>query len=118
MTYATIESTRRLAGECGIEHAARTYVPTFPGVHVCGGDHDENRVFTVLNLSADDDAQARRMWEAARAEAEDAGGEHELCVDLNTRDGHEDDFWTTRQMLPRLEAAARAARTNGGQSNG
>ncbi len=108
--YATIESTRQQPNESEIAWANRTYRPTMPGLHVCGGDHDANRVFTVLDIPARDDDEARAMWEAARAEGEVDKADHDLVVDLNVNEGHVDDFYTSRQMLPRIEAAAIGAK--------
>jgi hypothetical protein len=108
--YATIASTQQRAGESEIAWANRTYRPTMPGLHVCGGDHDANRVFTVLDIPARDDAEARAMWEAARAECAVEKDASDLVVDLNIDEGHVDDFYTSRQMLPRIEAAALTVR--------
>lgn len=101
------------------------YTPVLPGLHLCGicehpggyGDANGEQPYTALNIPARSDDEARRMWEAAKAEAALATreGEDFLC-DLNLSDGHVDDFSTNRQMLPRLIAAAlraQAPRTGG-----
>ena len=96
------------------------YTPIFPGLHLCGicahpdgvGDTLGEQPYTALNLPARDDAEARAMWEAAKLEASIAErtGEDFLC-DLNLSDGAHADFSTNRQLVPRLIAAANAART-------
>lgn len=107
--FETAESTRRRGDESDIAWADRTYRPSFPGVHVCGGDHDENRFFTVLDVPAMTNAEADAWFAAAKAAAEVAKDEGELVVDRCRTDGHDEDFWTNRQMLPRLVEALRAA---------
>lgn len=104
MTFATAESTRALDGETYIEHADRTYCPTFPGVHVCGADREENRFYTVADFPMQSDDEAREAWQAARVECEVPQDEADFTVDLNEGEGHVDDFWSNRQMLPRLAA--------------
>ncbi|MDH4746645.1 hypothetical protein OMP43_21700 [Sphingomonas sp. CBMAI 2297] len=99
-------------------HGNSNYHPEKPGLHLCGicehpdgiGDALGEQPYTAMNLRAHSDAEALHMWHAARAEAElpNREGEDFLC-DLNTREGHVDDFSTNRQMLPRLIAAALAA---------
>jgi hypothetical protein len=111
--FHTAKSTEIRPGESWDDHCNRTYRPSFPGVHVCGGDHDANRVFTVLNIPARSDAEARVMWEAARAECEVPKDEHDVVVDLNTQEGCCEDFYSNRQMLVRLQDIALRARDSG-----
>ena len=105
--FHTSASTRQREGESGIAWADRTFCPVFPGVHVCGVDHEDNRFFTAWQQPARDDAEARALWLRARAECEVAEEAGDLCVDLNTSEGQVDDFWTSRQMLPRLAEITR-----------
>ncbi len=91
------------------------YDPVMPGLHICGicqgpdghSDAYGEQPYTALNIPARSDEEARRMWEAAKAEAalDSREGEDFLC-DLNLSDGYVDDFSTNRQLLPRLYAAA------------
>lgn len=95
------------------------YAPCEIGLHLCGicehpdgiGDAFGCQPYTALNLPARSDAEAQRMWDAAKAEAElpDRSGEDFLC-DLNLSCGTVNDFSTNRQLLPRLIAAALKAR--------
>ena len=105
-TYATAESTRQREGESHIEHANRTYCPTNIGIHLCGADHEDNRFFTILNWPLATEVEARAAFERLREFAVD-GDDGDFTVDLNTRDGHEDDFYSSRQLLPRIHAALR-----------
>jgi hypothetical protein len=107
--FPTAESTRCRDGEDNVEWACRTFYPSFPGVHICGADHEENRFFTILDLPTRTDEQARALWEEVRAEYTIEGDDFDLVVDLNSERGHEDEFQSTRQMLPRLYASLRAA---------
>lgn len=104
MDFATAESTRAHDGEGGIDHCNRTYCPAFPGVHVCGADHDENRFFTIAQMPFRTGKQARAAWESCRAECEVERDAADFVVDLNTEEGTVEDFWSNRQMLPRIAA--------------
>lgn len=106
--FGTAESTRQQPGESDIDHAHRTYRPSFPGVHVCGADHEDNRFFTVLDIPARSSEGAYAMWEAMRAECEVGEDERDYAVDLNDDDGCDIDFPTNRQMLSRLLEIANA----------
>jgi len=96
------------------------YDPVPIGLHLCGicqhpdgyGDAFGQQPYTALNIPARNDAEARAMWEAAKAEASlpDREGEDFLC-DLNIGIGCVDDFSTNRQLLPRLIKAALSVRT-------
>lgn len=96
------------------------YHPCACGLHLCGiainprDEQEHEQPYTALNIPARDDDEARRMFEAAKAEAAlpDREGEDFIC-DLNLSDGYVDDFGTNRQLLPRLVAAARAAQGQG-----
>jgi hypothetical protein len=105
--WPTAETTRQRPGESEIRWANRTFAPHFPGVHLCGSDHEDNRVFTIANFPARSDEQAKELWDALKAECEVEEEAGDFLVDLNTVAGHEDDFWCSRQMLPRIEAITR-----------
>lgn len=107
MPAHTALSTAKLEHETYDEWALRTYCPSFPGVHLCGADHIDDRFFTVLDLPARSDTEAKALWQAIRADCEVPEEEADFTVDLNTRRGHEDDFWSNRQMLPRIATAIR-----------
>lgn len=107
IAFATALETRRQDGQSELAWAVRTYFPSFPGVHICDGDDDENRAFTVFDCPAVTPQQARAAWEAAKAECECSRAEGDLVVDLNDDEYHIDDFWTSRQMLPRLAQIVR-----------
>ena len=108
-----------LSEPCFDARGNSNYEPVFPGLHLCGicvgpdgsGDDLGEQPYTALNLPARSDTEARAMWEAAKLEASIAerSGEDFLC-DLNLSDGAHADFSTNRQLVPRLIAAANAAR--------
>ena len=106
LDFATAESTRQRIGEGGISWAGRTFLPVFPGVHICGADHEENRFFTIANFPARTDAEAKTLWERLRSECEVDQEAGDFVVDLNTDEGSVDDFWSNRQNLPRIAALA------------
>mgnify|MGYP003580495382 CR=1 FL=1 len=112
VSFATIESTQQRPGESEIAWANRPYRPSFRGSHRCGGDHDANRVFAVFDIPVRHDEAARRAFEAAKAEGEVPGDDWDVLIDLNLGEGHVDDFGTTRQLLPRVYAAALRALAN------
>lgn len=93
-------------GTATINHGSGTiYDPCRLGLHVCGPD-DEDAAATVLNVPCRADAEARELFERAKAECQVGPDEPEdLVVDLNTdywnRDV-EDDFCMSRQMLARF----------------
>jgi hypothetical protein len=92
-----------------VRRAAELYHPCRCGIHVCG-DKD-GAAATFGNVPARDEAEARAMFEAAKAEAAVGPDEHyDLVVDLNLDlyNCHVEDFCITRQMLDRCLAAARA----------
>ena len=104
--YAGCESR-----EDHLKRADEIYYPSFPGLHVCGGDPTDTFPITVANYPLRSDAEARRIFEIAKSECAAREGEpHDLIVDLNlaNRGGNEDvcvdDFAITRQMLGRLSA--------------
>lgn len=101
-----------------VRRAAELYYPCSCGVHVCG-DKD-GAAATFGNIPARDDAEARMIFEACKAEAEAGADEPtEFVVDLNLYDTiHAEDFSITRQMLDRCLAAGRASLTSGDSSGG
>jgi hypothetical protein len=101
-TFETAQSTARGDGEDHISHCVRTYRPSFPGVHLCGADNEENRFFTILDAPFADDEATLEAWQAVKAECEVTKDAADFTVDLNDGDGHTDDFWSNRQMLPRI----------------
>lgn len=118
MTQDNREMLLELASPSFDARGNSNYDPVFPGLHLCGicehpdgiGDAFGEQPYTALNIPARSDAEARAMFEAAKAEAAlpDREGEDFLC-DLNLSDGTHDDFSTNRQLLPRLiDAALRA----------
>lgn len=95
-----------------IAKAMEQYYPCSCGVHICGIAPDEQGFLTIANIPAANGDEARRVWDACRAEAEAAEGDgRDFCVDLNIGPyiEHVDDFWLSRQMLERCLAAGRAA---------
>jgi len=93
------------------------YHPCLTGLHVCGATIDECEPRTERNIYAQSADEARRMFEAARAEAEALPGElddrglGDFTVDLFIGGDCSDDFQIKRQMLERMSAAARAVRS-------
>jgi len=88
------------------------YAPSCPGIHVCGiglGRNGQPRRYTVMDMPAPSDEEARRMWEAAKAAGElgDWSDEEYVC-DLHVSEGLVAEFGTNRRMMPRLIAAVRA----------
>lgn len=99
------------------------YDPCVVGLHICGcamaPSTDFEQPYTAFNIEASSHAVARAMFEAGRAEAECAKDEHDFVCDLNLGSAesgveHVDDFYTNRQLFPRLVAAARAAASGDG----
>lgn len=95
-----------MSGESEVAWARRTYDPCDCGVHLCGSDDEENRVFTIANFPTGSDADARFLWDRLRAECEVEKEAGDFLVDLAVAEGLERDFWCSRQMLPRLEKIA------------
>ena len=93
-----------------IRRADELYHPCSFGIHVCGDKDGE--AATVANVYAHNEAQARAIFEAAKAEAAggESGDEFDLVVDLNLGPDnlHVEDFCIRRQMLDRCLSAARA----------
>lgn len=94
-----------------------SYDPCCIGLHICGAAAQEGsnyeQPYTALNLPARSHAMAKAMFAAARAEAECSKDEHDFVCDLNLGIAgrcvdHVDDFYTNRQLIPRLIAAASA----------
>lgn len=95
-----------------LAEADRLYHPCWCGVHVCGASPDE-AAMTVGQIPARNEAEARAIFAACKAEAEAQPGEpQDYVVDLNIdRDNlHVEDFPMTRQMLQRCLTAGRLAR--------
>lgn len=90
------------------------YAPCMIGLHLCGtarapGD-DLEQPYTALNLPAPDHATAKAMFEAAKAEAccDEESADYVCDLNLGNQSSgceHVDDFYTNRQLLPRLIAA-------------
>lgn len=94
-----------------LEEADRLYHPCWYGVHVCGSSPD-GAAMTVGQIVARNEAEARVIFTACKAEAEAQSGEpQDYVVDLNIgRDNlHVEDFPLTRQMLQRCLTAGRLA---------
>jgi hypothetical protein len=89
------------------------YHPCRFGLHLCGQtvwqfDADlMPQPYTALNIPAKDEAEARAMFAAAKEAASCSEQEADYCCDLNIGGDHVDDFWTNRQLLPALIAAAK-----------
>lgn len=95
-----------------IAEADRLYHPCWCGVHICGSSPDD-AAMTVGQIAARDEAEARVIFAACKAEAESQADEpQDYVVDLNiSRDNlHVEDFPLTRQMLQRCINAGRLAR--------
>lgn len=93
-----------------VRRANEIYYPCSYGIHVCG-DKD-GAAATFGNVPARDAEQARKIFEAAKAEAAVSDGEDwDMVVDLNLGEDnlHSEDFCIRRQMLDRCLAAGRAA---------
>lgn len=79
------------------------YNPCYLGVHVCGIDEAAHDFVTIANYPARDQAQANEAFERAREECEAVSeDEGDYVVDLMCAGDCLDDFWISRQMLPRL----------------
>lgn len=102
-----VAERRRLLAE-----ADRLYHPCWFGVHVCGSS-PEDAAMTIGEVVARNEAEARVIFEACRAEAEAQVGEpQDYVVDLNIGQDnlHVEDFSMTRQMLQRCLTAGRMAK--------
>jgi hypothetical protein len=93
------------------------YHPCNTGLHVVGIDDDNPALlhgphFTIENVRARDEAHARKMFEAARAECAATPGDEpcDLLVDLRVDGDHIDEFPMMRQMLDRLKALTQEPR--------
>lgn len=94
------------------ERGNSNYSPCWHGLHLCGAaawplDPSDTQPYTALNIPAASSQGALAMFAAAKAVAECAEHEADYCCDLNIGGDHIDDFWTNRQLLPALIAAAR-----------
>lgn len=87
------------------------YAPCRTGLHLCGHacapDHDFEQPYTALNIVTNTHQQARQLYARAKAEAECAKHEADFILDLVIGNDIEEGFWTNRQLLPRLFAAAK-----------
>lgn len=83
------------------------YTPCDTGLHACAYHPDGRNCLTLANMPCPSPEMARQVFEAAKAELSCAKGEGDdlvidLNIDLNGPGGVEDDFYMSRQMLPRL----------------
>lgn len=79
------------------------YTPCDNGLHVCGHHPDGVNCLTVVNLPTPDAAEARVLFDVAKAECGATPDEpDDYVVDLQQNDDLVDDFFMSRQMLPRL----------------
>jgi hypothetical protein len=106
ITFHTAETTKQRPRESEVAWANRTYDPCDCGIHLCGSDHEQNRVFTIANFPTTSDSAAQALWDAVKAECEVEKEAADFLVDLCLSDGIERDFWCSRQMLARLERIA------------
>ena len=93
------------------------YDPCTIGLHLCGiatapGD-DYEQPYTALNIPAANEDEARAMFDAAKAEAECGKDEADFCCDLMVGEDCLADFWTNRQLVERLTAAALRSKVGG-----
>ena len=97
--FLTAEQTRQVAGESEIKFADRTYNPSFPGVHFCGADDEDNRAFTIADFAFRSNSEATEMWKLLKSTC-CSGDDGDMLVDLNLGPYNAfDDFWTTRQLV-------------------
>jgi hypothetical protein len=84
------------------------YQPCAIGLHICGSAGNPEQPYTAANLPATSQAKARKMFAAAMREAACEQDEADFVCDLNlgAYECQVEDFWTNRQLLPRLFAAA------------
>lgn len=81
------------------------YQPCRFGLHVCGYHPDGMNCLTIANLPVRNAAEARALFDRAKAELAAADGEDaDFVVDLQIDHDHEEDFMMNRQMLNRLLA--------------
>lgn len=78
------------------------YTPCEHGLHVCGFHPDGENFLTVMNLPVLTAAQARALFDAARADVAGEDSDRDLVVDLMQHGACEEDFSMNRQMLERL----------------
>jgi hypothetical protein len=88
----------------------RLYYPCALGVHLCGANHEDNYFYTIGNFPCATEEEATTLWLAMKAECEVEREAADFLVDRNGVDGHDDDFWSNRQMLARIDAIAMEAR--------
>lgn len=81
------------------------YQPCVNGLHVCGFHPDGNNFLTIANIKVRSPAEARVLFERAKAElGEPAGSDGDYVVDLQMEGDCCEDFMMNRQMLDRLIA--------------
>jgi hypothetical protein len=95
------------------DHEHRLYYPCDLGVHLCGANHEDNYFYTIGNFPCATEEEATALWLAMKAECEVEREAADFLVDRNGVDGHDDDFWSNRQMLARIDAIAMEARQGG-----